>query len=192
MADRIVVGSARISDTELENLKISGSCTIENDIKADEIKVVGYALFEGNCEAEEIKIAGSAKFNRNVKCEEINIAGSTDVLGNIETEKCQISGMTHITGDINADSIEIASVHSTFSNIYGDELKCVESADYNKNNRNTANEIEVTKLSIRNFKANRISADKIKIGLNCEIDVVEFRESLEISKDAKIKRIIKL
>ena len=192
MADRNIIGNGRVTDTKLDSLKVSGSCVVENDIELDEAKIAGATSFKGNVDADTIKIAGSCEFCQNVKCDELKIAGSAKVYGNVEAEDCSISGILNVTGDFNADNIYIACVNSTFNNIYGDNLECELNAEHNKNHHNVANEIEVTKLTITNFIVKRISADRIKIGENCEIDVVEFKDSLEISKDAKIKKIIKL
>ena len=93
-------------------------------------------------------------------------------------------------GDINCEEFEANVTGSSFKNIYG------ESITFHKGNsissKSTIDEIAATKIDIENVKVNKVSGEFVIIGDDCIVELVEYNNTLSISKKAKITRIVKM
>ena len=188
LQDVKMAGSGTISGGQYNKVSIAGSASSSGDIIAEIIKVAGSATFNGEVEAKEVSIAGSTKFMNSVKGEKVKIAGSTKIIGNLTCEEAKIDGHVTIQGECNVGTLQYAGESSQFNNIYGENI-CIETK---KHKKVTVNEIEATNIELKSVVAKRVSGEKVKITGRCVIDVIEFKDSLQLSKKVEVKQIVKL
>ena len=91
-------------------------------------------------------------------------------------------------GECNVGNLIIEGESSSFNNVYGDSIII----KTRRGKQITVNEIEATNIELRKVKANRVSGETVKITGSSIIDVIEFKESLKISENVEVKKIIKL
>ncbi len=187
MNNAIIAGSGVLSGGSYGQIRIMGSAKASGKIKAEDISVSGAAKFENDIEASYVRISGSFKCNSSVYCKTFKCSGAASVEGNLEADKISISGNIKINGDINTDVLIADTSSSAFCNIYGDNITITSKKIFTE-----VNEIEATSIHLKNVKANKVSGDKVEIYGDSIINLVEFGESLSISKNCKIKQIVKM
>lgn len=201
--DLEVLGNRTISGGEYNNIDVLGELRCEGRLEANDIDIMGKASFYDNVLASDVNIMGKCYIEGNLKAKEINIMGEAKIQGNVESDEIEIYGKVEVTGDINADEIEIYSAQSNFNNIYGEEVVIgakvnkkhhrFEKINVSQDNRLgcNINEIEATNITLAYAKVKRVSGENIVIEENVEVDLVEYSHSLEVSKYARIKKIVK-
>lgn len=205
-----ISGSASGTAVECRNdIKISGSCSFSEDIIANNVKIAGSFKCGGKFYTTgEMKCAGSAKFEKDLKCSKLEIAGSIHINEGIEAETVLASGKIKCSGLINAEKItiniensisEIGSIGGSTLSIkkkhYKDIcarlpiLKCF----YKTNGKVIiSNEIECDVIDIEATTAPKVTGRIVKIGDDCEIDTVQYSESVDISPKAKVGKTEKI
>lgn len=196
LSDIKIAGSGVVAGGEYHQIRISGSGKILDDITAEEIRIAGAVKALGVLKAKLIKVAGAGSFEKDVKADEIKIAGSADIDGNVEGELIKFSGVVTCKGDINGEDIEIDSPNSRFQNIYGENVFVGETNIrkrlFHKVLLNKIESIEATNIEINHCIVKKVSGKNVYIGSNCDVDLVEYQESLEVDKKAKVKETIKI
>lgn len=183
-----IAGSGTITEGKYNLVSIAGTGVGNGVIECQTLKTAGSAKFHGNVIAEEVNIAGSTKFQQNLKANKIDASGSIKVCGNLEAENIKTAGAVSVDGEINVGVLLHKGEGSNFNNIYGD---CV-TLEGRKRRTIDVNEIEATNIDLYCVKAKRVSGDNVKVTGNSVIDIIEFKQSLKISKNITVKEIIKL
>lgn len=183
-----IAGSGIIASGEYNNISIAGSSKSNGDIICQVLKVAGRSSFDGNVEAKELSIAGSTNFLKNLKCNVIKISGSVKVFENLLSEELKVDGKIIVNGECNVGSLLHEGGGSKYNNIYGETIKLFGS----RKSLILAHEIEATNIELKNVKVKRVSGDNLKIEGKCEIDIIEYRNTLKISKNVVVKEIVKL
>ena len=192
------------ADIECENdIKISGAFSNSGTVKSKEFKSSGSAK-TGTISAEIIKVSGAFKVEGNLKAGELKIGGGLKTTGDIEAEKAEITGGISCGGLINAEELRIelsSSGCSKAENIGGSKI-IVE--NYRENGilnrifgRKSCNfvvseSIEGDEIIIEHTKAKTVTGKFVMIGEDCEIELLQYSESAEISPKAKIRRCEKI
>lgn len=188
--DSGIRGVGTVNGGTYRNLKIAGSATIKEDCKAEKIKIAGNADFEKSVTAKTFKVAGRCTVGGNIKVDKLSIAGSFTAHGNIDAENANFAGTVYIDGDINCEEFEANVTGSSFKNIYG------ESIAFRKGNsvlsKSHIEEIAATKIDIENVLVKKVSGEFVIIGDDCVVELVEYNNTLSLSKKAKISRIVKI
>lgn len=188
--DSGIYGVGNANGGTYKNFKIAGSATVNEDCKAEKIKIAGNADFKKSVTAKSFKVAGRCLVGGNIKVVKLSIAGSFTAKGNIDAENANLAGTVYVDGDINCEEFEANVTGSSFKNIYG------ESISFHKGNsisaRSTIEEIAATKIDIENVKVNKVSGEFVIIGDDCIVELVEYNNTLSLSKKAKITRIVKI
>ena len=183
-----IAGSGCIAGGEYNKVSISGSGTGTGNFTCKLLKVAGSAKFEGEVFADEVSLAGSVKFQKSIKGNIIKIAGATKIESDISCEELKADGSLIVQGECNVGNLIIEGESSSFNNVYGDSIII----KTKRGKQITVNEIEATNIELRKVKANRVSGETVKITGSSIIDVIEFKESLKISENVEVKKIIKL
>lgn len=188
--DSGIHGIGTVNGGTYKNLKIAGSASVQEDCKAEKIKIAGNADFKKSVTAKSFKVAGRCTVGGNIKVDKLSIAGSFTANGNIDAENANFAGTVYINGDVNCEEFLANVTGSNFKNIYG------ESISFQKGNstlaRSNIEEIAATKIDIENVKVNKVSGEFITIGDDCIVELVEYNNTLTLSKKAKITRIVKI
>ena len=218
--DMKISGAGAIGAGEYDDVRISGSAKSEGLILcksfhlsgsfsggeiecSEDFHVSGAGKFAGNIRAKEIHVSGAIKTEGNMKGKEIKLSGAIKTGGDVEAEEIKINGEINCGGLINAEKLCVAfdsSADSKAENIGGSEIKMSKSISGNlfslifkKLGRFIVSEsIEGDKIDIEYTKAKTVTGRNVKIGEKCEIGLVQYSESIEISPKAKIGKCEKI
>lgn len=182
-----IAGSGTISEGIYNNVVIAGSASANGEITCELLKIAGSGKFLGNVNAKEVSVAGSTKFEADLKGEKIKIAGSVKVMGNISSEELNVDGVITVEGECNVGTLKHKGEGSKYNNIYGENINLD-----GKRNKVVVNEIEATNITLHKVFAKRVSGDVVKLTGKCEIEVIEYKNKLILTKNVQVKEIIKL
>ena len=206
-------GSMRsVGDLECsENIGVSGSAHFEKSVAAENISVSGSARIDGDAKAKEsIKISGSAKIGGSVKCSLLSCSGSVDIGSEGEAEEIRISGRINCAGLLNAEKITVRldgfNVTSKIGSIGGGEIMISNDRKGERISRMPLLKrlvgnggtvcvdelIEGDVIAIENVKSPRVVGRVVAIGADCEIDLVQYSEEIEIDPNAKVGKYEKI
>ena len=204
-----VSGSARGDSIECKNdLKVSGSCGFEKAIRCGNLGVSGSFSCGGELTAAvKISISGGSKVAGNLKCGELHVSGSLRAGGDVEAETVKISGQLNCEGLLNAEEITICAENGmTIGNIGGSRVAIYQEKRHRINrlpllsslihfggNRvQVKGAIEADTIALENVKCPTVSGRIVAIGEDCEIDLVQYSEQIEISDKAKVGKTEKI
>jgi len=234
--DMHISGSGRIATGEYNNVRISGSGSMEGLIRCrslhvsgsvkgneldckDDIKISGSCKFTGNLNACELaasgafscggditvenalKCSGAGKCGGSIRCGSLSVAGALRADKDIEADLVRISGKLVCEGLLNAEDIIIRSGKGSRIGSIGGSRIVIGPEDSLKRKWGklisllfsagrgmvvVENAVEGDSITVENLKAKRVSGRIVAIGENCEIDLVQYSESVEISPKAKV------
>ena len=200
-----------------EAFRVSGSGSFDGSIKAGSLGAYGSFSCGG-----DIIVSGeskSANCLENIKeClgalkdGDVHIAGAADIGGGggVEAEIVKIDGKLDCGGLVHAEEVDIAfdsgmdigSIGGSRISIYRSLSRSrrisrlplisslLSSVGLGKVNVKTAIEGDV--IAIENVRTPRVSGRIVAIGEDCEIDLVQYTEQIEISPNAKVGKVEKV
>lgn len=192
-----------------EDAKISGSTGIDKNFCAREVKVSGSFRVGGDCKVEqEIRIAGSTNCHGEVKCGALRCAGKITVGGGIEAEEVKLAGAVNCCGLLNAEKIEIKldGASSRVGSIGGSDIRIWVEKRTKKVSRlplfskligsggdlQVDESIEGDVIALEGVSTPLVVGRIVAIGEDCQIDLVQYSEVIEIHPDAKVGRYEKV
>ncbi|QOY35505.1 polymer-forming cytoskeletal protein [Anaerobacillus isosaccharinicus] len=207
-------GNGKIQgDTYCEVLECNGASKIEGNVKANSTVVNGSTKISGNLTSERVSFSGSSKVEGDLTFENLISKGASKVAGGVKGEKLLVEGTIAIGKDceveeanfqggftidglLNADKIFV-SLHgkSYAKEIGGETIKVTKSNGtslgldkiFKVLSRDlTAEVIEGDIVELEYTKAKVVRGNTIKIGIGCEIELVEYKNELETNKSAKV------
>lgn len=159
-----------------------GMCKSEAEIIADIVKIEGTFNSKANIKAKKISIEGLAKFEKSsISAEEIKAEGSI-TCSEFSADKIKIDGICKAE-KMFGESIEIYSKSDIVSGVLN---------FFNNSDKSKVQLIECTELKADGLIAYTIRASRVKLGKNCEVNLVEYSESVDIHPEAKVKEIISI
>ena len=218
--DMKISGAGAIGAGEYDNVRISGSAKGEGLIRcksfhasgsfsggeiecSEDFHVSGAGKFAGNIRAKEIHVSGAIKTEGNMKGKEIKLSGAIKTGGDVEAEEIKISGEVNCGGLINAERLYVnldSTASSTAENIGGSKITIEKGKSggffcrlLKKSGKFIVSEsIEGDEINIEYTSAKTVTGRNVKIGEKCEIGLVQYSESIEISPKAKIGKCEKI
>lgn len=148
---------------------MTGDCHIGGALKGDSIKIYGDVKVGTNCEAEVFVCSGSFQIGEMLNAELVDIT----LYGN-----CRVS-------EIGGKDIEVRINPKNFS-----ILKMLFAVG-NRRRRLKADVIEGDNLYLEATDAKVVRGKNITIGEGCEIERVEYSDSLNVIKGGSVKEQIK-
>lgn len=196
----VINGSGRIDgDLDCIYLKINGQCDVNGNVKADSVKINGNNSIKGNLRAEKVKINGTADIDGNLSVEKVETYGSIDVDGDCNAEIFKIDGTFAIEGLLNAGELELNLYGpSKAREIGGEKITVKRKGKYDlwglkslimpfgHNKELTVETIEGDDIYLENTQAKVIRGNNIELGPGCEIELVEYKNSLKQDEKATV------
>lgn len=107
--DMKISGSGSIPAGEYDAIKISGSGTIQGNIKCSEMHVSGSANAGGTVECTgEIHVSGACDFDKDITTKSLHVSGALNTDGNIiATDLVHLSGGMNIEGSLKCGTLEV-------------------------------------------------------------------------------------
>lgn len=192
-----------------EVFKCSGSGHVHGSVEAKQMQVSGSCVIEGDVTGGEIRLTGSSKILGKVKCEKLNISGAGRIGKSVEAEEIYITGSIRNQESINAEKVVIeccgAGSHCEFNEIGASSVSINSYSEASRpyiyrlfgkftgySSRGIGKLIEGDDICIRNATITTVRGTRIKIEEGCEINRVEYTESIEIHESARVNEVIKL
>ena len=194
-----------------EDVRVSGSAHFDKSVSADIISVSGSVKVGGGVNAKTaIKISGSFGCGGSLKAALLSCSGAVDIGGEAEADEIRVSGRINCAGLLNAEKVSIRmdgfNVNSKIGSIGGSEIKIHNDRKGEKISRmpllsklvGSGGKVIVDELvegdivAVECVKAPRVVGRVVAIGADCEIDLVQYSEEIEIHPDAKIGKYEKV
>ena len=201
--DMKISGAGAIGAGEYDNVRISGSAKGEGLIRCKSFHASGsFSGGEIEC-SEDFHVSGAIKTEGNMKGKEIKLSGAIKTGGDVEAEEIKISGEVNCGGLINAERLYVnldSTASSTAENIGGSKITIEKGKSggffcrlLKKSGKfNVSESIEGDEINIEYTSAKTVTGRNVKIGEKCEIGLVQYSESIEISPKAKIGKCEKI
>lgn len=207
-----VSGSASGEEIVCKNeLAISGSSRFSKNVKAGRVSVSGTLHGDGDIVVSEtMSCSGRTESEGSIKCGTLSVAGQLSAAGDVEAEMIKIDGSVNCGGLMNAEEItlefkagmKIGSIGGSKIVIYrhsgpAKKLRLPLLSSFIKNSGSggrvcVRDSIEGDSIAVEGVVAQRVSGRVVAIGDECEIELVQYSETLEVSPDAKIGRTEKI
>ncbi|WP_410514905.1 hypothetical protein PaeBR_11235 [Paenibacillus sp. BR2-3] len=197
-----VTGECQITgNVDCEKLSLTGELGIAGDLQADEMKITGQCKVDGRIGGLSIRGQGEIRGSSGMKMEQIKFNGSLVVKGSCEAENLSLNGALDVGELLSAEQLEIGLYGPSRAKEVGGgtiEIKrstasrIMELVKPRQEAFFEAELIEGDKIGLQYTKANTVRGKAVSIGQDCVINTVEFRDTLEIHKNAIVKQQIKL
>lgn len=204
--DMRISGSSTMPGGEYDRVSISGSGTVQGDLRCQSLSCSGSARVQGDVDcAGEVRSSGSSKVTGSITCESLSCSGAVkcegsilsrgrihssgamNVSGGVEAEAVRISGMAGIPGLLNAETVEIAadrgirigSIGGSSIRIYKPQQKSLLGLFRSSCSCAQAGDIEGDDVDLEYTQADVVRGRRVRIGEGCSIGRVEYSESLD-------------
>ncbi len=205
--------SGSVSGEEIEcknEFVTSGSSRFSKAVRAESLTTSGSFACGGDIIVKKgMNCSGGMEGNGSVKCGTFTASGGLSVKGDIEAETVKIDGRVKCGGLLNAEEITIKFKHdSKIKNIGGSKIVVYGHSQLEKRVRLpllsslmkkgggdslcVEESIEGDSVALEGVTAQRVSGRVVAIGDGCEIELVQYSETLEVSPDAKVSRTEKV
>ncbi|WP_405173231.1 hypothetical protein [Paenibacillus sp. FSL H8-0260] len=187
-------------DVDCEKLSLTGNARVDGNLLMTKMKITGEMTLMGNLEGYSLRGQGEIKA-ASVKIDDIHLNGNLEVNGDCEGEHLRISGALNVAGLLSAEQLEINLYGLSRAKEVGGSALTIKKSKTGKflhlmkQNPKVLFEaglIEGDTIELNNTKANIVRGDRVIIGVDCEIDTVEYRSALEIHKNAIVRHQVKL
>jgi len=208
--DIICKEDARISGTasaegslSAKLIKVSGTMSVKNDLSAGDASVSGSLSVGGEATLTgEMRAAGGLKIMGRLRADSVKISGSLHCEDDVECEKFESHGAFTVRGLLNADQIEAeldgnssageiggSSVH-IYAKLQGFSL--LRLLNLVGEARMKVNTIEANRVDIEATQAKIVRGHDVRIGIDCEIDRVEYTGTIDISTGATVREVVEV
>ena len=204
-----ISGSARMTGVvHCESLRVAGSLSGETVECRNDMRISGGSRFSANVKANDLRVAGSLSCGA-LKCVSLVVAGVTSVGGDVEAENVKVDGALACEGLLNAEEIEIKFEKGmTIGSIGGSKIVIMSkhrmdkkirlplfhsiSNQIDKGGVHVKNTVEGDEIALEGVRAESVSGRTVAIGDGCEIGLVRYSETIEISPNAKVGEVEKI
>ena len=187
-----------------ENMKLSGFGSFSESVTAQNVRVSGSFSCGALTVKENLFCAGKLKINGNVNCKSLNVKGAASFLDSVTAECAEVSGAIKCESIVKADKLSIKADGKSY-------IGCAEAEKVSilaKKIKSIFKRIPLLSRAFKNFtvcsyvKATEVELEyvdcplvtgrTVKIGRGCNIELVEYTESIEISDKANVMKIEKI
>jgi len=199
-----ISGAGKIQGkVEANTIAASGSAVFSEDVIADEMKISGSARVDGQVKVKELKCSGSFKTGKGISSEYIKVSGNLRTEGDVEAEIFKASGGFRIGGLLSADRVEIKlGGRCEVREIGGEKIEVTRGGWREKgilldgliklftgggNAELHAQLIEGDEITLEDTTADTVRGKTVEIGPGCNIETVEYSESLRVADGATVR-----
>jgi len=193
-----------------EKVSVYGDATFNNDVRATKITVMGDADFHGEVYADELKVYGDIDCEQKAMVKHCKIRGDMSVEDGLIGEIVNNKGMLKVNGPVSVDrfdsiggckiddlltadeiNLRLYHVPSRIKEIGAGKVSVKRSHIpldlMSRKGRLIATEIEADEIYLENTTADVVRGGRVQIGPGCNIQLVEYRDFVSISKKASVK-----
>ncbi|SET46673.1 hypothetical protein [Paenibacillus sp. NFR01] len=188
-----------LGDVDCLSLHLTGEIEVTGTLTAGQLKTTGECEVAGRIQAKSLRGQGQIHARQNIAVEDVKYSGGIMVQGDCEAETLQLNGALEVGGLLNAGRIELTLFGPGKAAEVGGGTIIIKPSKTKslvpklaKDLIFTANQIEGDIVELQNTKAQRVRGGSVTIGAGCEIGTVEYRNNLDIHKNATVLRQIKI
>lgn len=210
-----IVGEGIIEgDVQCNQLKCVGTLDIDGSLKTERMNVVGSCSLSAGVQVGAIKISGTVTIGGDAKIKKMNCSGTIETRGHVYGDRLELKGHLVTDGDceaevfkargifdigglLNAGELDIKLYQNSSAREIGGEKIRISKASIlsplslffmpSPNALLTAAVIEGDDIYLEHTKAKIVRGNRVTIGRGCEIELVEYKEHLELKKGAILK-----
>jgi cytoskeletal protein CcmA (bactofilin family) len=199
-----VTGECKFNgDLDCNKLSSIGEVVINGALRADGLKLTGECEIKGSLDALTVRGRGELKVSSGMRGESIKFTGNIDTDGDCEAGAFEVSGGFNVRGLLSADSLEV-KMHGPCRarELGGGKLRIKRSRTsalvslIKQKNLNSAalnaELIEGDSIELEHTVAGIVRGNSVTIGFGCQIDRVEYRDSLHVHNSAIVKEKVQL
>lgn len=209
----VVINGAGTVDGDLEGaaVKINGAGTLHGDVKAETIVVNGAGTIDGSVQATRFDVNGQADVHGGVGVSQVRVRGTVAIDGGVRSHETDVRGEIRVGGDLDADSLTGEGrftvsglvnaglidwrLHgkSGAREIGGERIVIGEPTGFTRfvsffvDQRLVTDSIEGDTLDLEWVKAKVVRGGNIRLGVGCEVDLVEYSGTLTSEAGAQVK-----
>jgi len=185
-----VSGSADFKgNIQAKKVEAGGSLKMQGLLTADIVHSSGSIKVTGKLQTKEFHSSGSASFE-NLDADTVTSSGSISALQDITADYFSSTGKFEIGGTLKADKIEVKLAgDSSAKTVKG---KVIEVRQYSSlvskvvKSFLTADKIQGDELYLENVNAKLVKGKTVKIGPRCNIDVVEYKDTVSVDPQSRV------
>ncbi|WP_106767229.1 polymer-forming cytoskeletal protein [Paenibacillus faecalis] len=197
-------GAGSISgDLDCDDFIGNGSATVKGSLTARTIRINGSGNVDGSMDALEVSVGGSAKIKSDVRARKMTVGGICQIYGkltaseielggrlkaeHIQVQTIKVKGGFHVEDTLLAETIDIKLYdRCEAKEIYGDYIRV-----YKKGRpiwekltfsirppRLFVQVLEGKSVELEHTEADVIRGDRVILGPDCNVRLVEYREEL--------------
>jgi cytoskeletal protein CcmA (bactofilin family) len=187
-------------DVDCEKFSLTGNARVAGNLRMTKMKITGEVTLDGNLEGESLRGQGEVKA-ASIRIDDLHINGNLEVNGDCEGEHLHIAGAFNVGGLLSAEQLEISLYGPCKAKEVGGSKLSIKKSKAGKllhlmkqqpKVLFEAGLIEGDTIELNHTKASIVRGERVFIGADCEIDTVEYRNILEIHKNAVVKHQVKL
>jgi len=208
-------GSGVVPAGEYDLVSLSGAVVLSGDIKCRAFSASGSLKGEKIECANDVMISGAVKLTKDISAEKITVSGSF-ACGSVKCQNVSVKGAVTVDGDLGADeSVVLSGAVFCRGPVFADRVSIVFDTQTQIDgirgvsvsvaparikklipplikNACVATAVEGDDVSLAYVTCPRVAGKHVVIGKGCEIDLVQYSETVEISRDAKVGKIEKI
>lgn len=187
-------------DLRTERFRSSGTVRVKGYLDMEEGRVEGAASIKYDTDMKNLKISGATTIGGLLKGEELNLEGKLSVHMDCEVERFLAEGMFHIGGLLKAEEIdvilfgeckasEIEAQRIRVRQKKGTLSKLIQTVFPAKLKVHT---IEGDQIELEYTRAEMVRGQDVVLGPGCDIDLVEYKGTLQQDQQATVRKARKL
>ncbi|NOV02075.1 hypothetical protein [Paenibacillus planticolens] len=209
-----IVGEGIIEgDVQCNLMRCVGTLEMDGSLKAERMSVVGTCSWTGGVQGEALKISGTVTVGGDANIGRISGSGAIEARGDLYSDRMELRGQLVTVGDceaevfksrgmfeigglLNAGQLDIKLYRiSSAKEIGGEKIRIRKASVLSpysfffmpaSDAQLTADVIEGDDIDLEHTKARIVRGNRVTIGAGCEIELVEYKESLLRKKGAVI------
>lgn len=181
-------------NVKTKTAKLTGTADIKGNLEAAEFTIIGTINIDSDAVVNEFKIYGESKVKGNASVEKAEIFGFLDISGECNTETFIAKGPFKIGGLLNAGNIDIEMYcKCQVKEIGGERIsirrgtdmlikKIIKSFYMPKDyylGQLVTDSIEGDDIYLEYVKAKVVRGNNVEIGPGCEIDLIEYMNTIK-------------
>lgn len=180
-------GVGKYTGGEFDCVNISGTGKVEGYLKCNELNAAGTVGINGDLAAKKATVSGTAKIEGDLSGEQIRSNGVVTCSGllNCENLELQLAGKSYIH-EIGATTIKVEESSMSIGRL----LSFLIPKKY-KSNKLIATTIEGDEIYLENCEAKVVRGKHVTIGPNCNIETIEYMETLEVNEESTVGNSVK-
>lgn len=188
-------------DVDCEKLRLTGDAKIAGNLRVKHIKITGTCTVNGSLDGLSLRGQGEMKTTAGLRIDSLKFTGNVNVTGDCEAEELQLTGAVNVYGLLSSERLDISMYGPSWAQEVGGSKIRIKTSKVKslltlmKSKARVmfnAGLIEGDSIELQYTKADMVRGEHIIIGENCEINTVEYRDTLKIHKSAIVKNQVKL